>query len=215
MKFFIDSASISEIEQAATYGFVDGVTTNPSLVSKQSMPFEELLKRICELIKGPVSAEVTTNDADEMVEQGKKLAQINDQIVIKLPLNLAGLQATRRLTGEGIQTNVTLCFTPNQALLAAKAGATYISPFVGRLDDISTAGMQLISEIKTIYSNYNLTTQILVASIRHPLHLQEAALIGAHVATLPFKVMTQLLKHPLTDSGLDQFLKDWQAKGHA
>lgn len=210
MKIFIDSAVLDEIKAANAMGLVDGVTTNPSLVAKSGVKFEDLLHRICEVIDGPISAEVVSTDSKGMIEEGRKLAKIHKNIVVKVPLTTDGLVATKAFTGEGIKTNVTLCFSPLQAMLAAKAGATYISPFVGRLDDISTDGMSLIRDIKLIYDNYDFKTQILVASIRHPIHVLEACRIGAHVGTMPYKVIEQLTKHPLTESGLKAFLKDWE-----
>jgi transaldolase len=210
MKIFIDSANLDEIKQAAAMGLVDGVTTNPSLVAKQGVKFEDLLQRICEVINGPISAEVVSTDAQGMIKEGRILAKIHKNIVIKLPLTPAGLVATKTFSSEGIRTNVTLCFSAAQAMLAAKAGASYISPFVGRLDDIAQDGMNLIRDIKTIYSNYGFKTEILVASIRHPVHVLEAAKIGADVGTMPYKVIEQLTKHPLTDIGLSTFLKDWE-----
>lgn len=210
MKIFIDSAVLDEIKAAAAMGLVDGVTTNPSLVAKSGVKFEDLLHRICEVIDGPISAEVVSTDSKGMITEGKTLAKIHKNIVVKVPLTTDGLVATKAFSSEGIKTNVTLCFSPLQAMLAAKAGASYISPFVGRLDDISQDGMQLIRDIKTIYSNYNFKTEILVASIRHPIHVLEAAKIGADVGTMPYKVIEQLTKHPLTESGLKAFLKDWE-----
>lgn len=210
MKFFIDTANIPEIREAAALGILDGVTTNPSLVAKEGKDFRKLLDEILEIVDGPVSAEVISTDYDNMLKEARELAKISDNIVIKIPLIKEGLKTVKTLSLEGIKTNVTLCFSPSQALLAAKAGATYISPFVGRLDDISINGMDLIAQILQIYRNYGYATEVLVASIRHPLHLVEAAMMGADVATMPFKVINQLFKHPLTDSGLDNFLKDWQ-----
>lgn len=210
MKLFIDSAEIKELELAAKSGLIDGVTTNPSLVAKSGVKFEDLLKRICELIDGPVSAEVTGTQAPEMITEGRTLAKIHKNIVIKLPLTFEGLKACKVFSAEGTKTNVTLCFTPVQAMMAAKAGATYISPFVGRLDDIGQNGMDLIRDIHQVYKNYGYSTQILAASIRHVTHMLEAAKIGAHVATIPYKVFEQLLTHPLTESGLARFLKDWE-----
>ncbi|MBI3543030.1 MAG: fructose-6-phosphate aldolase [Deltaproteobacteria bacterium] len=210
MKIFIDTAALDEIKKAAAMGLVDGVTTNPSLVAKQGGDFRELLNRICEVIDGPISAEVIATEAEAMIKEGRELAKIHKNIVVKVPLTPDGLVATKRFTGEGIKTNVTLCFSALQAMLAAKAGATYISPFVGRLDDISQDGMLLIRDIKQIYDNYGFKTQILVASIRHPVHVLEAAKIGAHVGTMPYKVIEQLTKHPLTEAGLKAFLKDWE-----
>jgi transaldolase len=210
MKIFIDSANLEEIKAAAAMGLVDGVTTNPTLVAKSGVKFEDLLHRICEVIDGPISAEVVSLDSAGMIKEGRALVKIHKNIVVKVPLTTDGLVATKTFTQEGIETNVTLCFSPLQAMLAAKAGATYVSPFVGRLDDISQDGMQLIRDIHTIYTNYKFKTEILVASVRHPIHLLEAAKIGAGVATMPYKVIEQLAKHPLTESGLKAFLKDWE-----
>jgi transaldolase len=210
MKLFLDTAEIHEIEAAAKTGLIDGVTTNPSLVAKAGLPFEKLLLRICELIDGPISAEVTTLTAPEMLTQGRQLAKLHSNIVVKLPLTWDGLKACEGLTSEGIKTNVTLCFTEVQAMMAAKAGATYISPFVGRLDDIGQDGMGLISSIREVYDNYGFDTQILVASIRHVDHVRQSILLGGDVGTLPYKVFQQLLSHPLTDSGLSRFMKDWE-----
>lgn len=214
MKFFIDTANLAEIKEANELGVLDGVTTNPSLVAKEGKDFVTLLKEICAVVNGPISAEVVAMDFAGMMKEGKELAKIHDNIVVKLPLIKDGLKAAKAFRTEGIRTNVTLCFSPNQALLAAKAGATYISPFVGRLDDISTDGMQLIEQIVTIYNNYGFETEVLVASVRHPIHVAQAALMGAHVATMPLKVIDQLVKHPLTDIGLEKFLADWK-KGQA
>ncbi|HEX2866224.1 MAG TPA: fructose-6-phosphate aldolase [Ignavibacteriales bacterium] len=210
MKFFIDTASIKEIKEAAALGILDGVTTNPSLVAKEGKNFRQLLDEILGIVDGPVSAEVISTDYDGILKEGRELAAIHKNIVVKVPLIKEGLKAVKTLSQEGINTNVTLCFSPSQALLAAKAGATYISPFVGRLDDISHDGMELISQIVQIYRNYGYNTEVLVASIRHPLHLVDAAMIGADVATMPFNVIDKLFKHPLTDSGLENFLKDWK-----
>lgn len=210
MKIFIDTASLDEIKKASAMGLVDGVTTNPSLVAKQGVDFKTLLQRICEVVDGPISAEVVSTHADGMLKEGRELAKIHPNIVVKVPLTTEGLVATKQFTSEGIKTNVTLCFSPLQAMLAAKAGASFISPFVGRLDDLSQDGMNLIADIKQIYSNYNFKTEILVASIRHPIHVLEAAKIGADCGTMPYKVIEQLTKHPLTDSGLKQFLQDWE-----
>jgi len=210
MKIFIDSAEISEIEKAAATGLIDGVTTNPSLVAKAGVPFEDLLKRICELVNGPISAEVTALDAEGMVREGKALAKIHENITVKCPLTAEGLKATRTLTRDGHKVNVTLCFSNVQAWLAAKAGATFVSPFVGRLDDIGEDGMGLIRDIKQSYDHYGYKTQILVASVRNVAHVLESIRIGAHVATIPYKVFTQLHQHPLTDKGLANFLKDWE-----
>lgn len=210
MKFFIDSANIKEIKEAASLGVLDGVTTNPSLVAKEGRDFRTLLTEICAIVDGPISAEVIATDFEGIMKEGRDLAKIHKNIVVKVPLIREGLRAVKALKAEGIRTNVTLCFSPNQALLAAKAGATYISPFIGRLDDASENGMDLIRQIVTIYRNYNYPTEVLVASIRHPMHVVEAAMIGAHVCTIPFKVIDQLIKHPLTDIGLERFLADWK-----
>jgi transaldolase len=210
VKFFIDSADISEIKDAIALGVCDGVTTNPSLVAKTGKTFDAVISEILEVVSGPVSLEVTTVAYDEIMAQARDLAGIADNVVVKLPLTRDGLKACKTCYDEGIATNVTLCFSPNQALLAAKAGATYISPFVGRLDDIATDGMRLIEDILTIYENYEYETQVLVASIRHPMHLSEAARMGAHVSTIPFKVVERMFDHPLTDIGLDRFMADWQ-----
>ena len=210
MKIFLDSANLTEIREAISWGAIDGVTTNPSLVAKERRDFFPLLKEICETVNGPVSMETTSRDAAGMVEEGRVFAKLHPHIVVKCPLTKDGLKATRQLTSERIRVNVTLCFSPSQALLAAKAGAYFVSPFVGRLDDISSDGMGLIRAIKTIYANYGFDTKILVASIRHPLHVVEAAKIGADIGTMPFAVLETLVKHPLTDAGLDRFLKDWE-----
>lgn len=210
MKFFIDTADIKEIREAAAMGLVDGVTTNPSLVAKTGRKFKEVLLEICDIVKGPVSAEVTGVKYDDIMKEARELASLKSNIVVKIPLIPEGLKAVRTCTEEGIKTNVTLCFSATQALLAAKAGATYISPFVGRLDDVSTNGMQLISEILQIYDNYAFETEVLVASVRHPMHVHEAAMLGAHVVTCPLSVLLQLAKHPLTDAGLSKFLSDWE-----
>jgi len=209
MKFFIDTANIAEIKEAASMGVVDGVTTNPSLVAKEGKDFRKLLEEICAIVDGPISAEVISTDFDGIMKEGRDLAKIHRNIVVKVPLIREGLKAVKALKAEGIRTNVTLCFSPTQALLAAKAGAYFISPFIGRLDDISTNGMELIRQIVTIYRNYQYDTQVLVASVRHPLHVVEAAMIGADICTIPFKVIEQLIKHPLTDIGLQKFLDDW------
>ncbi|WP_337865756.1 fructose-6-phosphate aldolase [Ignavibacterium sp.] len=210
MKFFIDTANINEIKEAAALGILDGVTTNPSLVSKEGKDFRKLLDEILALVDGPVSAEVISTDYDGILKEAREYAAIHHNIVVKVPLIKEGLKAVRTLTSEGIKTNVTLCFSPSQALLASKAGATYISPFVGRLDDVSTNGMELIAQIVQIYRNYDFKTQVLVASIRHPLHVVEAALMGADVCTMPFNVIDKLFNHPLTDIGLEKFLSDWK-----
>jgi len=210
MKFFVDTANIEEIKQAAALGMADGVTTNPSLVAKEGREFKGLIKEICDVVDGPVSAEVVSVEAEGMVTEARDLAQIADNIVVKIPLIEEGLKAVAILAREGIQTNVTLCFSPIQALMAAKAGAAYISPFVGRLDDISHVGMELVEQILTIYENYAFDTEVIVASIRNPIHVLDAALMGADIATIPFKVIQQLIRHPLTDIGLEKFLADWK-----
>ena len=210
MKFFIDTANIDEIKKANELGLLDGVTTNPSLVSKENREFRELITEICAIVEGPVNAEVVSTEAGGMVSEAKELAKIADNIVIKIPLIKEGLKAVKILSSEGIKTNVTLCFSAVQALMAAKAGADYISPFVGRLDDIGVVGMELIEQIVTIYEAYGYETEIIVASIRNPLHVLDAATMGADIATIPYKVMEQLIKHPLTDIGLANFLKDWE-----
>ena len=210
MKFFIDTANLDEIKQAMDMGMVDGVTTNPSLVAREGRDFEEILKEITALVDGPVSAEVVSLDAQGMVEEGRKLAAIHSNIVIKVPMITEGLKAVKMFAAEGIKTNVTLVFSASQALLAAKAGAAFISPFVGRLDDISLNGMDLISDIMTILENYGYASEVIVASVRSPMHVVESALIGADIATIPFKVIQQLAKHPLTDIGMEKFLSDWK-----
>jgi transaldolase len=210
MKFFIDTANIDEIREAEQLGILDGVTTNPSLVAKEGRDFIELLKEITAIVDGPISAEVVSTDYEGILREAHDLAKIHKNIVIKVPLIKEGLKAVKTLSSEGIKTNVTLCFSPSQALLAAKAGATYISPFVGRLDDISNSGMDIVAQIVEIYQNYGFSTEVLVASIRHPMHLVEAALMGADVATMPFNVIDKLFKHPLTDVGLEKFLNDWK-----
>jgi transaldolase len=213
MKFFIDTANIEEIRQASALGMVDGVTTNPSLVAKEGREFKGLIKEICDIVDGPVSAEVVSLDAGGMVKEAQDLARIADNIVVKIPLIEEGLKAVAILAREGIKTNVTLCFSPIQALMAAKAGAAYISPFVGRLDDISHVGMDLVEQILTIYENYGFDTEVIVASIRNPIHVLDAALMGADIATIPFKVIQQLIRHPLTEIGLEKFLADWKRLG--
>jgi transaldolase len=210
MKFFIDTANIGEIKEAARMGVLDGVTTNPSLVAKEGKDFRKLLEEICAIVDGPISAEVVSTNFDGIMREGRDLSKVHKNIVVKVPLIKEGLMAVKALKAEGIRTNVTLCFSPNQALLAAKAGASFISPFIGRLDDISHNGMDLIRQIVTIYRNYAFETEVLVASVRHPLHVVEAAMIGAHICTMPFKVIDQLIKHPLTDIGLEKFLADWR-----
>ena len=210
MKIFIDTANIKNIKEAIELGVIDGVTTNPTLAAKENRPLVELLKEITALVSGPVSAEVISLDSKGMVKEARELVKIAKNIVIKIPLMKEGLKAVRILAGEGIKTNVTLCFSPSQALLVAKAGADYISPFIGRLDDISYVGMDLVRDIKTIYDNYNFKTQIIVASVRNPVHVVEAALLGADIATIPFAVIGQLVKHPLTDIGIQRFLDDYK-----
>ncbi len=209
MKFFIDTADINEIRTAMEMGMVDGVTTNPTLISKTGRPFMEVAKEIVETVPGPVSLEVVSLDTQGMVDEARQLAKLGDNVVIKIPMTVEGIKAVRILSEEGIKTNVTLVFSPLQALLAAKAGATYVSPFVGRLDDIGHDGMELIAQIVQIYDNYGFDTEIIVASIRHPQHVLQAALLGADIATIPFKVVKQLAKHPLTDVGIERFLEDW------
>ena len=210
MKFFIDTANIDEIRQAAEIGVLDGVTTNPTLVARENRDFHDLLKEICAVVDGPISAEVVSLESNGMVKEAKVLAQIHENITIKLPMTIDGLKACRKLSNEGIKTNMTLVFSPTQAILAAKAGATFVSPFIGRLDDISSEGMELVEQIVNIYDNYGFETEVLVASVRHPMHVVEAALIGADVITMPFKVIERLVKHPLTDIGVERFLKDWE-----
>ncbi|HAN32614.1 MAG TPA: fructose-6-phosphate aldolase [Myxococcales bacterium] len=210
MQFFLDTADIEEIRAALGWGILDGVTTNPSLVAKTGRRFDDVKAEILELVKGPVSLEVTATDYEGMMREARALAAEGSQVVVKIPLTPAGIHATATCTDEGIKTNVTLCFSANQALLAAKAGATYISPFVGRMDDIGNPGMDVVADILQIYENYGYTTQVLAASLRHPAHVLEAARLGSHVATMPFKVIEQLFKHPMTDLGLARFLADWQ-----
>ena len=210
MKFFIDTANVEEIRKAIELGMVDGVTTNPSLAAKEGRGFEGLIKEICAMVDGPVNAEVVSLEAPEMIEEARNLSKLADNIVVKIPLIEEGLKAVRVLSLEGIDTNVTLCFSPVQALLAAKAGAAYVSPFVGRLDDISYRGMDLVEEINTIYENYGFETEVIVASVRNPVHVLEAALMGADIATVPYKVIKEMIAHPLTDKGIQTFLYDWQ-----
>jgi transaldolase len=212
MKFDLDTASVKEIQEAASLGLLDGVTTNPSLVAKEGRVFREVLVEICNIVDGPISAEVVSIEADAMVKEGRELAKIHKNIVVKVPLIAEGLKATKRLAAEGIKVNVTLCFSPTQALLAAKAGAWCVSPFIGRLDDISSNGMELIRQILTIYKNYDFKTYVLVASVRHPQHVVEAALAGGHICTMPFAIFQQMVKHPLTDTGLKKFLADWDSQ---
>jgi len=210
MKFFLDTADIGEITEAHKMGLIDGVTTNPTLISKTGREFDDVVREICSLVSGPVSLETVSLDAEGMVQEGEKLIRYGNNVVVKVPLTTEGLKAVRTLKGMGIKTNVTLCFTPVQALLAAKAGAAFISPFIGRLDDISQTGMDIIEQIVKIFKNYQLTTEVLVASVRNPVHVLSAALIGAHVATVPYAVLKQLTQHPLTDIGIERFLKDWE-----
>ncbi|WP_026485949.1 fructose-6-phosphate aldolase [Caldanaerobius polysaccharolyticus] len=210
MKFFIDTANVEEIKEANDLGVIAGVTTNPSLVAKEGRDFIEVIKEIASIIDGPISAEVISEDHQDMIQEARKLAAIHNNIVIKIPMTAEGLKAVKALSKEGIKTNVTLIFSANQALLAARAGATYVSPFVGRLDDISTEGMQLIRDIVEIFKNYDISTEIIVASVRHPMHVLEAAKLGAHIATVPYKVIMQMIKHPLTDAGIQKFKEDWK-----
>jgi len=209
MKFFIDTANIDEIKEAASMGMVDGVTTNPTLIAKEGRAFEEIIKEICEIVDGPISAEVISLDTEGMIKEARRLAKIHANIVVKIPMTTDGLKATRRLSSEGIKTNVTLVFSPLQALMAAKAGGTYVSPFIGRLDDLSQEGLVLVEQIVDIYDNYGLETEIIVASIRNPLHVLESALMGADIATIPFNVLAKLAAHPMTDKGIKAFLDDW------
>ena len=211
MKFFIDTADVKEIREAHALGLVDGVTTNPSLIAKSGRKFKDVIKEIVSIVDGPISAEVISLDAPGMIKEAKELVKIHKNIVIKLPMTPEGLKACKSLTDKGIKTNVTLIFTPMQALLAAKAGASYVSPFVGRLDDISQDGMGIIEEIRTIFDNYGYMAEIIVASVRNPIHVLNSALIGADIATIPYSVMIQLAKHPLTDAGIEKFLKDWES----
>ncbi len=210
MKFFIDTANTDEIRHATAMGLVDGVTTNPSLVAKTGRPFKDVIEEICQIVDGPISVEATATDTEGLVSQARELAKIHKNIVVKIPLTLDGLAAVRSLSSEGIKTNVTLCFSASQALLAAKAGATYVSPFVGRLDDVSAVGMEMVEQIMDIYANYGYETEVIVASVRHPVHVLEAALVGADIATIPYKTLMQLVKHPLTDRGIERFLADWE-----
>lgn len=213
MQIYLDTANVKEIQEGANLGLIDGVTTNPSLVAKEGRSFKEMLLEICKMVDGPISAEVVGVESEAMVKEGRDLAKVHKNIVVKVPLIPEGLRATKKLAAEGIRVNVTLCFSPTQALLAAKAGAWCVSPFIGRLDDVSSDGMALIRQIVTIYKNYDYKTQVLVASVRHPQHVVEAALAGGHICTMPYAVFQQLVKHPLTDSGLKKFLADWDAMG--
>lgn len=209
MKFFIDTANIDEIVEVNSWGILDGVTTNPSLIAKEGRNFEEVVKEITDIVDGPISAEVISLDSEGMLEEARELAKIHKNIIIKIPMTKEGLKAVSQLDKEGIKTNVTLIFSANQALMAAKAGASYVSPFIGRLDDISTDGMKLIEDVVDIFNTFCIETEIIAASIRHPMHVIECALSGADIATIPYKIFNQMFKHPLTDSGIEQFLKDW------
>ncbi len=213
MKLYLDTANVKEIQEGAHLGLIDGVTTNPSLVAKEGRSFKEMLLEICKMVDGPISAEVVGVESEAMIKEGRDLSKVHKNIVVKVPLIPEGLRATKQLSAEGIRVNVTLCFSPTQALLAAKAGAWCVSPFIGRLDDVSSDGMALIRQIVTIYKNYDYKTQVLVASVRHPQHVVEAALAGGHICTMPYSVFQQLAKHPLTDIGLKKFLADWEAMG--
>jgi transaldolase len=210
MKFFLDTANIEEIKDANSMGMVDGVTTNPSLIAKEGRDFKEVITEICDIVDGPISAEVIATDVDGMVAEARELAKLHENIVIKIPMLIDGLKAVRLLAAEGIKTNVTLIFSPLQALMAAKAGATYVSPFVGRLDDVSQEGMEVVEQIVEMYANYGFETEVIVASVRNPLHVLESALLGADIATIPYKVLSKLAAHPLTDKGLKAFLADWE-----
>ena len=214
MKLFLDTANVDEIRKAADWGILDGVTTNPSLVAKEGRNFKEVLREIIAIVDGPISAEVVSVKAEQMVQEGKDLAKLHSNIYVKVPMTTEGLKATRRLSSEGIRVNMTLVFSPLQALLAAKVGATYVSPFIGRLDDMGQTGMEIIEEILAIYRNYDFKTEVLVASVRHPIHVKEAAMLGAHICTMPFSVMEKLPQHALTDTGLAKFLKDWEKVAH-
>jgi transaldolase len=210
MEFFLDTGMVDEIRQALDWGILDGVTTNPSLIAKTGRPFLEVAKEILELVDGPVSLETVSRDAEGMIREGRMLAELGDNVVVKIPMIPEGMKAVQVLESEGIPTNVTLVFSPSQALIAAKAGASYVSPFIGRIDDVSSDGMKLIREVKQIFENYQIETQIIVASVRHPMHVVEAALIGADICTMPFEVMKKLFQHPLTEKGIELFLKDWE-----
>jgi len=210
MQFFLDTANLDQIKEAASWGIIDGVTTNPSLVSKENMKFEELIKEICRIVPGPVSVESVSTRAEDIIVEARELASLADNVVVKVPICLEGLKAIKALANEGINVNTTLIFSPSQALLAAKAGAKYVSPFVGRLDDISHDGLDLVDQIITIYNNYGIETEVIVASIRHPLHVVEAALMGADIATMPLSSLEKLVRHPLTDIGMEKFLSDWK-----
>ena len=210
MKIFLDTANIDEIKEGASWGIVDGVTTNPSLIAKEKRDFKQVVKEICDIVDGPISAEVISEDSEGMISEARELVKIHKNIVIKIPMTVEGLKAVSILSKEGIKTNVTLIFSPNQALLAAKAGATYVSPFLGRLDDVGSQGMDLVRTIVEIFLNYDYDTEVIAASIRHPLHVVDAALAGAHIATIPMKVLQQMVKHPLTDKGIESFMNDWK-----
>lgn len=214
MKFFLDTANIEQIREAASLGLIEGVTTNPSLISKEKKPFKDIILEICKIVDGPISAEVTCSDYKGMIEEALKLSDIHKNIVIKVPITKEGLKAVKELSGQGVRTNVTLIFSATQALLAAKAGASYVSPFVGRLDDISNDGMNLVAEIQQIYRNYFFETEVIIASIRHPIHVLQAALMGADIATVPYDVLMKLIKHPLTDIGIEKFMCDWKKVEH-
>ena len=214
MKFFIDTANVEEISEAKNMGMADGVTTNPSLIAKEGRDFKEIITEICEIVDGPISAEVIALDAEGMISEARELAKIHKNIVVKIPMTIDGMKAVRTLSDEGIGTNVTLVFSPLQALMAAKAGATYVSPFVGRLDDLSQDGMNLVEQILTMYTNYGFETEVIVASVRHPLHVLSAGMMGAHIATIPFKVLDKLAAHPMTDKGIEAFLADWNKTGN-
>ena len=210
MKIFLDTANIDEIKEGESWGIVDGVTTNPSLIAKEKRDFKQVVKEICDIVDGPISAEVISEDSEGMISEARELVKIHKNIVIKIPMTVEGLKAVSILSKEGIKTNVTLIFSPNQALLAAKAGATYVSPFLGRLDDVGSQGMDLVRTIVEIFFNYDYDTEVIAASIRHPLHVVDAALAGAHIATIPMKVLQQMVKHPLTDKGIESFMNDWK-----
>lgn len=209
MKIFLDTANLDQISEASSWGILDGVTTNPTLVSKENMKFEALIKKICKIVPGPVSVECVSSQTDDMVKEAQTLAKLAENVVVKIPICIEGLKATKILSQKGVQVNITLVFSPNQAILAAKAGARFVSPFVGRLDDIAHEGMALVDQILAIFDNYGYETEVIVASVRHPLHVVEAALMGADVATIPFAVLEKMVKHPLTDIGIERFLKDW------
>lgn len=209
MKIFLDTANVDEIKEGASWGVVDGVTTNPSLVAKEKRDFKEVVQEICNIVDGPISAEVISLESEEMIKEAREVAKIHPNVIVKIPMTSEGLKAVSQISKEGIKTNVTLIFSANQALLAAKAGASYVSPFLGRVDDTGSDGMTLIADIVQIFTSYGIESEVIAASIRHPLHVTQAALAGAHIATIPFKVLEQMTKHPLTDIGIDRFLKDW------